>query len=189
MLLVLIFLICAATLVVLLWVGTLFFQGYIYTEPTRNIAWQAPVAGVALALFFTLWCMIVVNSAEPGTQEIAYDTLFRFSPTVEKYKNPVKELWVERNKQVQKYEFEKLDRTRGRYKVEGGQAGFPRGKVDAIIIKDQGGESRFEPITTPAGSDYREFRDADGWSMRVTDDPTGMPTAFRWGRFFANLLL
>jgi len=166
MFLVLVFLISAASLIVLLWVGTLFFQGYIYTEPTRGIYWQAPAAGGILALFITLWCLIALNSADPATLEVPYGALFTFSPKVEKYKKDAKEIWVidHKNKKPQKYELGR-DGKRYRQAVTGGT--FPRAKVEAIILKDEGGESRFEPASTPEGSDYTEFRDAEGWVLRV----------------------
>src|SRR5262245_42583418 len=191
MFLVMVLLISAASLIVLLWVGTLFFQGYIYTEPTRGIHWQAPAAGGILALFITLWCLIAVNSADPTTLEVPYGTLFTFSPTVEKYKKDAKEIWVvDRNKQMKKYELGN-DRKRVRYWQAGTKGTFPRSKVEAIILKDQEGESRFEPTTTAEGSDYTEFRDANGWVLQVDGEGprSGNPTAFRWGRFFGALFL
>src|SRR5262245_35000261 len=189
MFLVMVLLISAASLIVLLWVGTLFFQGYIYTEPTRGIHWQAPAAGGILALFITLWCLIAVNSADPATLAVPYGTLFSFSPKVEKYKKDAKEIWVidHKNKKPQKYDLGK-DR---RYRQAGTGGTFPRAKVEAIILKDETGQSRFEPTATAAGSDYTEFRDADGWVLRVDGEGplTGNPVAFRWGRFFGALFL
>src|SRR5262249_39338718 len=90
-------------------------------------------------------------------------------------------------KKPQKYE---LGREK-RYWATGTGGAFPRAKVEAIILKDEGGESRFEPASTPKGSDYTEFRDADGWVLRVYGEGPrpGNPTAFRWGRFFGALFL
>ncbi|MCS7046395.1 MAG: hypothetical protein NZO58_08575, partial [Gemmataceae bacterium] len=60
----LVLLIVAVSLVVFLWVGTLFFQRYIYTEPTRGLYWQAPAAGAVMGLFFAGWCLLVATT--PG---------------------------------------------------------------------------------------------------------------------------
>lgn len=68
-------LILAAGLVAVLWTGTLIVQAYLYNQPVQGIAWRAPVGGVALGLFYWVWCQAVL--AVPGK----YDTLFRFSPT------------------------------------------------------------------------------------------------------------
>ena len=40
-------------LVVLLWAGSVWFQGYIYSEPAPQLVWAAPVAGSVLALLAT----------------------------------------------------------------------------------------------------------------------------------------
>jgi len=71
---ILILLLVWAGLVVLLWAGSVWFQGYIYSEPAPQLAWSAPVAGTVLAAFFALWCWIDYHS--PGK----YTDLFHFSP-------------------------------------------------------------------------------------------------------------
>ncbi len=190
----LVFVITAASLIVLLWVGTLFLQGYIYTEPTQGIAWQAPAAGAALALFLTLWCLLVRGAHDPAFADLPYDAFHRFSPTVEKYKEPVAELSAvhkgskeptryERKKTVDvtvRTEYREKNRPDRRWKSTG---------VEAIIIKEGNQEITFRPAATPEGGPA-QFRDAAGWTMSVyVDGPTGIPTMFRWGRFFANLFL
>ena len=70
---ILILLLVWAGLVVLLWAGSVWFQGYIYSEPAPQLVWGAPVAGSALALFLALWCIIDYKS--PGR----YVSLFDFS--------------------------------------------------------------------------------------------------------------
>ena len=42
----------AASVIVLLWIWTFFFQGYIYTAPTPGLFWQAPAAGLFLTIGF-----------------------------------------------------------------------------------------------------------------------------------------
>jgi hypothetical protein len=73
--LILILLLTAVALAVLLWAGTLFFQGYLYTEPVSELYWRAPAAGAVLALFLGLWCLLDYNNPD------SYDTLFRFHPS------------------------------------------------------------------------------------------------------------
>jgi hypothetical protein len=62
-------------LVVLLWVGTLWFQGYIYSEPAPELAWRAPAAAGALTVLLALWCVLAVS--ERGGE----GTLFDFGAT------------------------------------------------------------------------------------------------------------
>jgi hypothetical protein len=71
--LLLMFVLVTAVLAVFLWAGTLFLQGYIYTEPVKDLHWRAPAAAGALGLFLVIWCAL--DAADPGQ----LDTLFSFS--------------------------------------------------------------------------------------------------------------
>ena len=46
----------AVSLALLFWVGAMFLQGYLYTQPSQHLHWQAPAAALAVAVFVTLWC-------------------------------------------------------------------------------------------------------------------------------------
>ena len=194
--LLLIFVLIAMSLTVLLWVGTLFLQGYYYTEPTAGIAWQAPAAGAALALFLTLWCVLLVNNPGTGPSDLPYDTLFRFSPKVEMFDKPVKDLWAVKKEEKEPVHY-KLDKrpvggqVRNEYVDElSGRPWNPSG-VEAIVIKKDGADIRFNPIPEEKGTGYREFVSDDGWVMRqfAQSGPTGEPYTFRWSRFLMNLFL
>ena len=78
--LLLILLITGLGMAVLLYVGAMFFQGYIYTEPSRELYWQAPAAAGVLTLFLMLWCVLDANSPGTAPGDIPYDTIFRFTP-------------------------------------------------------------------------------------------------------------
>jgi hypothetical protein len=176
-------------LTVIIWVGTLFLQGYYYTQPTEGIAWQAPVAGFAIGLFLTLWCMLMVNSADPN----AYETLFRFEHRVDKFKQPVKDLWVvnKASKEPVHYTLKKKWQggvvTSEYVEAQSGRPYSPSG-VEEIIIKENGETVRFLPASATKGAAYREFVDESGWTIREypQSGPTGMPEAFRWGRFLTS---
>jgi hypothetical protein len=71
--LLLMFVLVTAVLIVFLWAGTLFFQGYIYTEPVKDLHWRAPAAAGAIGLFLVIWCAL--DASDPGS----LDTLFSFS--------------------------------------------------------------------------------------------------------------
>jgi hypothetical protein len=71
--LILVLLLVWFVLTVVLAAWTLWFQGYIYSEPVGEIYWRAPAAGTALALFLCLWA--VLDYRVPGR----YRALFEFS--------------------------------------------------------------------------------------------------------------
>jgi hypothetical protein len=60
-------------LAVILGAGSYFFQGYIYSEPARGLAWRAPLAALGLTAFFGLWCFLDYRAFDPATPtEIPY---------------------------------------------------------------------------------------------------------------------
>jgi hypothetical protein len=193
--LLLILLVVGVTVTVLLWVGTLFLQGYYYTEPTKGILWQAPAAGAALTIFLVMWCFLVANSATATTQDIPYDTLFRFSPQVEMFRDPVRELWAVHKGKGTKEVLYKIYRTPPNqygYKKAGSLSDSPLTNletVEAILIKgDQGDKIRFTQATVSEGS-YDHLVSDDGWQMKWYHGPTGLPFKFRWGRFLLTFFL
>jgi hypothetical protein len=58
----LVFLLLFAALTVLFWTGTLFFQGYIYSEPVDQVYWRAPAAGLALTVILAFWSFLDYRS-------------------------------------------------------------------------------------------------------------------------------
>lgn len=196
--LLIIFLICAASLTVLFWVTTLFFQGYYYTEPTKDIHWQAPAAAGVLAAFFTVWSFLVLNSPEATNLDVPYDTIFRFSPQVDMQKEPFREIWVHRKGSKEPVAYKRFGepgpagRTRYIYKETnvGGRKYTATG-VEAIEVPVDKGKLRFNVGPPSAGSNYREFvAVSGGWTMTEYEEgPDGTPRAFRWGRFLATILL
>jgi hypothetical protein len=190
--LLLVFTLLFLVLAVVLFVGALFFQSYIYTEPTAGLAWRAPAAAGLMAAFFTLWCLLVARSdASPGN--IPYDTIFRFSPKVAMFEGPAPKFWAIRPDGVTKtpYIMRKGDDGRPEYvdAIDKKKRYNPSG-VAAIELENKGATVRFEKVAAEQGSNYRTFRSPDGWVMQEFENgPTGEPSQSRWGRFFANVAL
>jgi hypothetical protein len=188
----LLILITAVSLVVLLWIGTMFLQGYIYTEPTEGLMWQAPAAGVVMAGFLGLWCITVAKSPDASPEDIPYDTLFRFSPRVEMVKQPVKELWaVKKNDEKVRYKRHGMVMPSGKggYEYKDEKTGRPWNGtgVKAIELDHEDQKHRFELTASETGA-YPRFVNDQGWSMPAFESgPTGIPTAFRTSRFLANI--
>jgi hypothetical protein len=196
--LILYILLVATAVIGLLWLGTLFFQGYFYTEPVEGAAWRAPVAGAILTLFFAAWAWLDVRNRGDDPQDVPFNTLFRFSSEVARTPEPVKKLWVVRKGTKEPVEYE-------RYKDANSQTGlvrtlyrevntrnpWRREGVEAILIQEDGKKDkvRFEPQKSDA-SGYRRFADGDGWEMTEYETgPDGRPTQFRFGLLVVNLLL
>jgi hypothetical protein len=180
-----------------LFVGGLFLQGYIYTEPSPHLRWGAPVAGAVLFSFFTLWCLIVVfMRSAPG--DIPFDALHRFSPREDLVRDPVKDLWaVRKGGKMDHYQLRKTPKFRGAVGTEYVKAGtttpWNGAGVEAIIIRpEDGNEVRFEAEPEGRREDYtyRRFISDNGWVMQEYDSgPTGIPSRFLIGRFLGNLFL
>ena len=186
----LLLLIVGIGLMVLLWVGGLFVQGYIYTEPAPQVVWGAPAAGALLALFFTWWCYAVASAGDARPLDIPYDSIFRFSTDVEMVKEPVPELWaVKKNNEKVKYKRHRIDQIKYEYKdTSEAQRRWNGSGVVAIELEHDGEKYRFDEGKTTAGA-FPFFVNEKGWQMTVTESrgPTGIPKIFRTGRFLANL--
>jgi len=179
----------AATLMLLLWVGSLFLQSYFYTEPARELTWGAPAAGALLTAFLAWWCFLVARSSEARTGEIPYNTLFTFSPRVEMVKAPVRELWaVKKNDEKVHYRlYRSPERGSDRYKNATTDQYWNGTGVKAIELEHEGEKFRFTESKIKTGQ-FPEYVNDQGWVMKFNDlGPTGIPTAFRTGRLLANL--
>ena len=76
------------TLIVLLWMGAYFFQGYIYTEPSQGLFWQAPVGALVLTFGFTIWTFAIALGETNSPTNRPIDTLLRFDLRVETLDRP-----------------------------------------------------------------------------------------------------
>ena len=182
------FLLLAVVLGVALTVGTLFFQGYVYTEPSPGLFWRAPAAGAALAFFYTLWSLVIVKS-DASIGNIPYDTVFRFSPKVDMTAEPVPVLWALRADGTKtKYIKRKGDNLRDEYQDERRKP-YNSGSVIGFEVAHQGSVVRLDNVIFNE-SGQRTFLSAAGWQMdEFENGPTGVPTQSRWGRFLGNLLI
>lgn len=187
----LILIIMGLTLTVLLWVGTLFLQSYIYTEPTPGIAWQAPAAGAALALLYALWCILIINKG--GTpSNIPYDTLFNFSAKVDLSPKPLPRLTAVRDNGAKVEYVRKYDKFGKPFYQDNTIAPKPwqRAGVKAIHVEYGGRTYYFQLVEETGRGQYREFVDKDGWVMiEFEGGPNGVATAFDLGRFLINMFL
>jgi hypothetical protein len=187
----------AISLVVVVWVGTYLLQGYIYTEPTTGLLWQAPVTGILLTIVFVIWALSIAL-AQPTT---AAANPFLFSPWTDMAKEPAPRIFAVKKSQLKSsegkdgdiipYVAKRNDQGRTIYRED--TATQPRpwqssGDIIAIEIPNEDkSRTRYERVISDAGE---EFISKDGLVIKTdTNGPTGIPTKFSIGRLVWNLSL
>ncbi len=191
LLILLIFFLSAGSLSLLFWVGTLFLQSYLYTQPSQNLYWQAPVAGVILAGYITTWCALILYYPTADPNNIPYDTIFRFNiiEDMVKDKKPVKELKVIPKKGepliFKRHSVPPPPGVLHKWKYQNDSDKPWPGNAQAILLTHEGEEFRFAPVNP---GDDRFFSDKGGWYLDVDGNGTdGKPQARRFGRFVSNV--
>jgi hypothetical protein len=181
--LVLVLLLVWFSLCVFLAAGTLFFQGYIYTEPTEGLVWRAPAAGTALAALVALWALLAYRA--PGQ----YQALFEFSPRLDR--EPYKELRVVRPDG--KEEVYTRRPTPGR-SLEYWRSGRPMpSRPDKVAVTEDGQTVYFEPDRDANGKfkvgpdQILRYRDDRGREM--LEGGLGRVSTIQAGRLVANLAI
>jgi hypothetical protein len=196
----LILVVIAVSLTVLLWVGTFFFQGYIYTEPTPGLYWQAPVTALLLTFGYAIWCYSIAMASAASTTNIPIDTLFRFSPRQDMLSRPATRIWATRvssrkgdiaaKQEVTLYESKRDGPREFHYQepVLPYRRWNPQDVVSIKLEQEDGTEVIF--YTVPVGTgEYRQFMSKDGWVMHEFETgPTGLPMRFSFGRLIWNLI-
>jgi hypothetical protein len=170
--------------------GTLFFQGYIYSEPASGLLWRAPAAGLLMSLFFFFWCYL--DYRKPGS----HNTIFDFSA---RDKEQYKKFWAVKGGQETLYEAHK--KTNGLLEYKDAQGKTWRrsdisGMTDAIIVEDKDGQKiRFDADLAPDGKFNIEpghpahYVEVDGRHRVMTDDYVGTIIIERGDLVLANLLM
>jgi hypothetical protein len=189
--LVLVFVMLLVALGVLFFVGTLFVQSFIFTEPVEGLTWRAPTSAAIMAVFFTFWCLIVVRSdARPGN--IPYTTIFNFSIRSNMRDSPAPDLWADRDDgqvlhYVLKHEVELgHDKTYYRNANDPTKTFTPIGVAAVEIENGPGPKLKFDRTSD---GDNQIFRSPDGWNLEYDRDISGNPTRMSWGLLMGNLFL
>jgi hypothetical protein len=203
--LLLILIVTAVILTVVLWAGTFFFQGYIYTEPSPGIFWQAPAAAALLTFGYTIWSLSVAFSAEATPQNIPYDALHRFSPKEDMSElegKPAPKIWAIKldrkktgeDKDGERIEYKRIRDAQIKFHYEATTGAHhpwqPDGVIAIEIEKPDGVKMRFD-LAPLADGGNREFVSPDGWVITELSGqgggPNVVPYKFRWGRWLLNL--
>jgi hypothetical protein len=209
-----ILIITLVSLIVVIWGGTVFFQGYIYTEPTPGVFWQAPALAALLTFGFTIWCLSIALSSGASATNIPINTIFRFTPKEDMLRRPAPRLWAikaDRKKTgpdkdgesvpyISHRIYDKLNSEKFQYKDTIDQHPWHGQGVIAIELQptnEDPAKMRFNRVESEAGrfdlvdskrAQYAQFASDDGWVITEYEEgPTGLPVRFRWSRFFWNI--
>jgi hypothetical protein len=179
--LVLVLLLVWFVLTVALAAWTLWFQGYIYSEPVGDIWWRAPAAGTALTLFLLLW--VVLDYRAPGRYRELQG--FSYSEDQKRYD----ELYIFRDGREEVYKRTKTAKG-DEYRREGKP--LPS-RPDKVIVVEDGEKVEFLPERDDKGNfktraeEGLRYHDVRGREM--VEGYLGQVTTRRTGWLFLNLLL
>jgi hypothetical protein len=155
------FLLVFLGIAVLLWAGTLFFQGYIYSEPAPQLYWRAPAAGAVLALFLALWCFL--DYRHPGRYNATW-----FEPTASD-DEVFNKIWSAKGNREVLYEAHKNARGLIEYRDANGRPwsrSDAEGFVEAILVEDKDGQRlRFNAELT----EDKKFKAGPGEPVRYVE--------------------
>jgi hypothetical protein len=183
-----------AVLMGLLTAWALWFQAYIYTEPSAGIAWRGPAAGSAVMAVLLLW--VVFDYHAPGR----YRPLWEFSSAEDA--KPFPELRVPGPGGQEKV-YRLRPGTRGDYREDGLSSGKPLpARPREVIVTEETERSVFKPERDEKGN-FKErtvvrfgrevkepLRYIDEKGRVMEEDSLGqLASRFRWGRFLGNCLL
>ncbi|HZY89695.1 MAG TPA: hypothetical protein VFE78_33045 [Gemmataceae bacterium] len=142
---------------VLLAAWTLWFQGYIYSEPAPGVFWRAPAAAAALTVVVCLW--VFIDYRAPGR----YRTLFEFSGQEEQ--RPYPELRI-RTPEGRERAFLLRKDERGRPEYRDKDNRLLPDRPDKIIVVEGGQQYVFLPERDAKGN----FKVARGESLRYNEE-------------------
>jgi hypothetical protein len=178
-----IFVLMWVALTVLLFVGSMWLQDYMYSQPAERLYWRAPAAATAVTLVIALWCFLDYKSPQN------FPALFDFTP--QKNLEPAKELWAVHGGKEVHYTQRKTPGGRPEFRDNNNRL-LPS-RPEAIIILEDGERIRFEPEKDDQGNYKTEkgqtlrYRDSKGRVMLEYE--IGQLAESRSGLLLGNLLL
>jgi len=190
-------------LVALLWLTTIWAQGYFYESPTDGLHWRAPAAAGALAAFFFLW--LLIEWRRPNST----DSIFSFSSQRSQEFDRIISLRKGEDGE-QEIVFPKRPQSRGLFEYRDDKdrrwARSMTGSMIAIFVEEkvvEGGEEktirrRFNAEMTPEGTfNPRKSGDVtmplryleEGGDRFILEDDPGKVFSYRRGLLLLNLAL
>jgi hypothetical protein len=173
---------------VVLWGGTFVLQAYIYSNPSPDLYWRAPLAAAVVTAFLGFWTML--DYRRPGS----FNTLFEFSARDDQAYD---KFWSVKNKQEILYVSHKTGQGRTEYRDPQGKPWVrsdTEGLVEAIVVEEPDGrKTRFVAETQDGKFSAKQgepvrYRE-EGGKRIMTDQYIGKLSATRWGLVIGNILL
>jgi len=189
LLLIIVLLLLGAVLAGLLAAWSVWFQGYIYSEPAADIfTWRAPAAGGVLMLFIALWVFLDYSDKD-YTRAGRYRTLFEFSSS--QTWGPFEEIRlfsiVDPTKEEGRFKLMRTPQGRNIYRKNGSPTGTePPSRASKLVVLEKGQEVVFEPEKGSPGQPVR-FLDKEGRVM--VEGQWGQVSLFRTSYLLVNLLI
>jgi hypothetical protein len=192
--LILIVLLLWVVLTILLAAWTLWFQSYIYSEPTTGIAWRGPAAGSALMVVLLLW--LVLDFRAPGRYRPLFESASRENSP------PFAELRIPKHSGGEDV-YRLRPRTNLDYRLNGRPDGKPLPTRPQRIIVVEGEERyTFEPERDAKGnfktrttsswfgsSQSDDLRYIDNKGRVMVESSLGQLSTFRGSWLFGNLVV
>jgi hypothetical protein len=191
-----------ATMLVLLWAGAAWLQGYIYSEPAGQLYWRAPAVAALLTLWLGFWSNREYRAYLDDREPSRYGALYQFSATD---KRVFEEFWVKEGDQKVRYMKHRIPQANrpGRPEfVSEATPHHPWTRTDEIILKenkldvvykiqkDKNNKVKEAALPWPAtGTKGALYRSDSGGILTEDMVRTGRSESFRWGPFFTYALL
>jgi hypothetical protein len=187
----------------LLWVGTLFLQGYVYSEPATALHWRAPAVAGALFLFLLVWCLLDYRLYDPTAgDELPLDTPFRI--TVSRYEPATEAEHIKTLKDGKEtlYKWQRkggVGRKEGEYVSVNLEKNRPwsrdaNGLIDGVLVEENGKWVAYK-LVRPAGGKFKEGEEArfqeEGGSRVLSESDVkagARRTTFRLGLVVVNVI-
>jgi hypothetical protein len=179
-----------AALAALLTAWSVWFQGFLYTEPSTGIIWRGPAAAGVITFWLLIWVVCDYRSVNVETGQGRYRTLFDFSSTEESDRYAELRVPITGGEDVYK-----LRQTGHEYRRNGDPKGTLLTTPEKIIAVEKNGDrSTFEPERDAQGKFLRRrgsepLRYIDEKGRVMTEGNLGQITTFYFGVFVGNLLL
>lgn len=191
--LLLVLLLILVVLVLLITAWSMWFQGYLYTEPSTGLVWRGPAAAGAIMVVL-LFFVIFEYRFQAGEHRDGYYFGPIWSSTSTKSPKPFDELRVIEDNVEKVYVRSKLT---GDYHLPNQPTRKLTSRPDHVIVEENGKRSKFEPERDADGNFKRRKNRTGEESLRYVDENRrvmvegrlGQLETYSVGLFIGNLIL